>query len=583
MIKRLIPLVVILASMANSAHAYIEAFHPLGRICKESTTITIVEVARANTDKNLVIYRKVRDLKGKHPDAEIKQNIGQRGFHAREWQNIMAWVKEGKQAIFFHNGNASVTAIDNYWYQCFREGEWWAMTHAEPFLMRSYYGSVERLLPAITDILAGKEVVVPAFIDGPKEPIHLRQGKIHRIRASLTIQDYNAKRDFVGLGDDATAGVAQAKPDPKPTAPNVPSVPSYRRFININGPARVIDGQTWEPGNSPHVTIVGTPFENRNVPLIPPTDETRTKMIRACVHGQGCGITVKNIPNGLYDVYLHTWEDNEPVRFDVLVNGRPVLRDHNSGKAGQWARLGPWTTSVTDGTIAVINGSSTPANFSGLEILPAAPKKPAPPIIAEKLPADVIVDKSARHISLPGVVAPRKLAHLSDVYPIEVIATYPDGQKAHETVITFKGVKPSQLHAALESLGLKPGQPVRGQGTKPTGPQLRLALEIPDKPNQPRRIPIEQALVDMRTNKPLATPITWHFTGSNLRQIDPESDAKTYGADITGTLITVFPVTDDTVIQSSFSSKDEVSLKLEINREILPKEGSPIRLIIEAK
>ena len=77
---------------AALAQAYVEAPYTLGRVCHESTHIVLVEVARVNKEKGLIIFKKLQDLKGKHPEAEIKHNIGKRGFHPREWQNIMAWA-----------------------------------------------------------------------------------------------------------------------------------------------------------------------------------------------------------------------------------------------------------------------------------------------------------------------------------------------------------------------------------------------------------------------------------------------------------------------------------------------------------
>jgi hypothetical protein len=56
-----------------------------------------------------------------------------------------------------------------------------------------------------------------------------------------------------------------------------------------------------------------------------------------------------------------------------------------------------------------------------------------------------------------------------------------------------------------------------------------------------------------------------------------------YGADQTGTLIAVFPVTAEAVIQGSFSLKEEANLKLETDKGVLPKEGTAVKLVIEAK
>jgi hypothetical protein len=184
------------------AHAYIEAPYSLGQVCNESSNILIMRVEKVDREKNIIIYRKVRDLKGKHPTEEIKHNIGRGGFNPREWQYIMAWAEVGKTAVFFHNGGASETCIGNYWYQTYAGGEWWNLSHGEPFLLRSFAGNVDKLIGAVTDMLAGKEVVLPCMVDGNKDDLHLRRAKIQRLRASLKLGNYNAKRDFVGWGGE---------------------------------------------------------------------------------------------------------------------------------------------------------------------------------------------------------------------------------------------------------------------------------------------------------------------------------------------------------------------------------------------
>src|SRR5262245_10841404 len=191
---------VVFGIAASKATAYIEAPYSLGQVCNESTNIVLVEVAKVNKEKNLIIYKKVQDIKGQHPQSEIKHNIGQRGKHPREWKNVMAWAEVGKRAVFFHNGGASEMCIDNYWYQCYLEGDWWGMSHAEPFLLRTYFGKAERLAAAVTKMQAGQEVIVPCMADGNMEQLHERKGKVQRLKASLKRGNYDAKRDFVAFG-----------------------------------------------------------------------------------------------------------------------------------------------------------------------------------------------------------------------------------------------------------------------------------------------------------------------------------------------------------------------------------------------
>jgi hypothetical protein len=184
------------------AYAYIEAPYTLGKIITESTNIVVMKVEKVDKEKNLIIFKKVRDLKGTHGTEQIKHNIGRGGFNPREWQYVMEWAEVGKTAIFFHNGGASETCIGNYWYQCYPNGEWWGLSHGEPFLLRSFYGNIDKLIPAVTDIIAGKEVLVPCMVDGNKDDLHLRRARVQRLRASLKLQEYDQKRDFAGWGGD---------------------------------------------------------------------------------------------------------------------------------------------------------------------------------------------------------------------------------------------------------------------------------------------------------------------------------------------------------------------------------------------
>jgi hypothetical protein len=198
--------------------------------------------------------------------------------------------------------------------------------------------------------------------------------------------------------------------------------------------------------------------------------------------------------------------------------------------------------------------------------------------------AGITVDKEKKTISIDAKVAPRKLEYLKgEIYPIEVIAcwAHPKGKKAHETVVTIEA-KPSDIHKALEAIGLKPGTPVMGEAEKPPqGPAVSLFIEVPDG-GKGKRIPIEKTLLDPKTNKPMPK-VEWRFTGSVMSKPDAEKDEMIYGADMTGTLISIFPVTNQTVFQTSLTMKEEKYLKLETNKDVLPKEGTAVKLVIVAK
>ncbi|HVR85914.1 MAG TPA: YdjY domain-containing protein [Planctomycetota bacterium] len=186
----------------------------------------------------------------------------------------------------------------------------------------------------------------------------------------------------------------------------------------------------------------------------------------------------------------------------------------------------------------------------------------------------IVVDKEKKTVRVPARIAPRKLPTLSEVYPIEVIATWPTpkGQKAHETIVIFD-VLPSEVHKAIESLGLKEGKPGRGDD-RCSGPELEVFLDLPAVNGRPPGlVSIDKLLVDMKTGRTLPL-ITWHFTGSVLK------DGK-YAADSTGTMIGLYPVTDEVVVQSNFTMREESLIKLETNKKLLPGENTPVTVVIK--
>ncbi len=187
----------------------------------------------------------------------------------------------------------------------------------------------------------------------------------------------------------------------------------------------------------------------------------------------------------------------------------------------------------------------------------------------------VTADAAKKEVRVPVKIAPRKLANLAEIYPIEVFATLPapKGQKAHETVVTFE-VAPSEVHKALESIGLKPGKPVRGEGAA-TGPFVDILLDLPASGGLPaRQVRAESVLLEKRTGRPLP-PLRWHFTGS------VQKEGK-FGADVSGTLIALYPVTDEVVMQSAFTMKEEGMIKVDTAKHLLPPEGTPAVLILRA-
>jgi hypothetical protein len=207
------------------------------------------------------------------------------------------------------------------------------------------------------------------------------------------------------------------------------------------------------------------------------------------------------------------------------------------------------------------------------------------PVFADDFPG-IVVDKEKKTVTFDAKIAPRKLEYLKgEIYPLEVIATWPHpkGKKAHETIVVTD-VLPSNVHKAIESLGIKAGKPVMGgENEVPEGPEFSVYLGIPEA-GEIKKVSIDKCMVDVKSGKTFPKDIKFRFTGSALVQEDPNKPDLTYGADSSssGTFLAIFPVTDKTVFQTSLSMKYEKFLKLETNPKVVPKEGTPVKLILQA-
>jgi hypothetical protein len=594
----LLPAATLLLLPLPRAAAYIEAPHSLGRCVHESSTIVLVELVRVNTDKNLLIFKKLADIKGKHPTNEIKHNIGKRGFHEREWKNVMQWAEPGKKAVFMYQGNASETCIGGYWYQCYQEGEWWAMSHAEPFLLRTFFGDPEKLASLCARILKNEEVITTCLADGDKNQLHLRKGKMQRMKASLKKLDYDPKKDFVGWGGDGD------EIDEFKTVELMKESTAGWRFL----PAKQVKGNDWvqpnfddakwRQGKAPigygedeikkrggtEIAEKGQDFVFRRVvevqaELLAQKDAVFRLGIASDDHAVVYlnGVLADKDPVDDHEFAYWNREVEVPVKnlrpgrnvIAALVKNKPASSDLYLDM--EFVAQVPLPKKKKNPMTVAVNPKDPPPVTSKDPLVPAEPRDPNA----------LKVDRAARTITVLAAVAPRKLPNLDQIYPIEVIASWgaPRGQKAHETVVTFKGLTPGDVHKALADLGLKPGKPAYGEGAKAQGPEVRIFLEFTGPDGKPQKLPFEKLMVT-KDGKPVPE-LKWHFTGSVMKEPDPEKPVQVYGADLTGTLIAIFPVTDSTVFQSHLTMKEEATMKLETNAKLLPKEGTAVKLIIQ--
>jgi len=211
---------VVLAGWPQPTQAYITApVQTIGQLCSWSTYVTEVRVEKISKEKGIIIYRKVRDLKGKYPRETIRHVFDLKNTPAHQgtgavpvrpdetdWKYALDWAEVGKTAVvvalkYDPYGDFGHTYIDGMWYATMCPKRDWDLFYAiysEPaLLMRWHCGSPAQLVPGIEKMLAGKEAVLPVLVEGSKQELRQGRGKIKGLKVSLTVHDYNPQRDLV--------------------------------------------------------------------------------------------------------------------------------------------------------------------------------------------------------------------------------------------------------------------------------------------------------------------------------------------------------------------------------------------------
>lgn len=214
------------ALWAQPAQAYITRPVPtLGQLT-DSTYITVVRVDKVSQEKGIIVYQKVRDLKGKYPKDKIKhvfdlkntpQHKGPGDVPIRpdekDWRYALKWAEAGKTAVMFTlkydpYGDFGHTYIDGCWYATMcpgRDWEFWYAIYADANLLSQWHcGTPGQLASAVEVMSAGKEALVPVLGEGTREDLRAGGAKIRGLKVRANLRDYNAKRDLAtGMLDKA--------------------------------------------------------------------------------------------------------------------------------------------------------------------------------------------------------------------------------------------------------------------------------------------------------------------------------------------------------------------------------------------
>jgi hypothetical protein len=157
---------------------------------------------------------------------------------------------------------------------------------------------------------------------------------------------------------------------------------------------------------------------------------------------------------------------------------------------------------------------------------------------------------------------------------IEYAITLPRG-KTYESLFEAGPIDPMKLFEGLKKIGAKPGHPAKEDATA-KGDKLKISVEWKDG-DKTRTERIEAFIHDEETKKPLEN-VGWLFAGSKEGYV-PELDATGLMIVSSKNLMGLYQgdptplITNPTPILSGHRYK--------ANRQLLPKEGTPVKIIME--
>src|SRR5437016_3158660 len=73
----------------------------LGQQVRDAQGIVVLEVDRVDRTRGVVVYRKVRDLKGKGTDTEVSHDLGGEARGAAWARAVLDWARPGRRVVCF--------------------------------------------------------------------------------------------------------------------------------------------------------------------------------------------------------------------------------------------------------------------------------------------------------------------------------------------------------------------------------------------------------------------------------------------------------------------------------------------------
>lgn len=197
--------------------------------------------------------------------------------------------------------------------------------------------------------------------------------------------------------------------------------------------------------------------------------------------------------------------------------------------------------------------------------------------VAETQPAELAlphmhVDRDERLIDVEAEVV------LREAEWIELLACTPKTRE-YESILSVKA-RPSHIHLALITLGLKPGASMKWHYTDtsidvepPRGPRLGVSI-VTTKDEKQVETPASHWVLNQKTGKTLDDSV-WLFTGSGFADLNGQ---QVYRADIGGTVISVVNFGDDMLARQTTATNHTDEAQWTANTKMIPPVGTKVTL-----
>lgn len=161
----------------TSTSAYIEREYTVREVLDACTGIIFGEIKSVNSRRLTGIVTVKENVKGTYHFKEIKMNFTTGDYRPGTSPQKMVGLLEPKMPIIIfyreHKGIDSLCFIDNTWFQMrVSQGKkterWWAFTHIDPLMLRTFDGKTTAFQKIVNGMLAGE-----MWVDAPENAVHV--------------------------------------------------------------------------------------------------------------------------------------------------------------------------------------------------------------------------------------------------------------------------------------------------------------------------------------------------------------------------------------------------------------------------